>query len=459
MLDGVHKIHLIGIGGSGMRAIARILISKGFDVSGSDIQENKATRTFRDMGATIHIGHNAAYVKGVDAVVRSTAIHEDNVELVAAHELGIPVLHRSDIVKAVLDVTDGIAVAGAHGKTSTTSMTGQILFENDVDPTVIIGGEVDYLQGSSTLGQGRYSVVEADESDGSFLKLKPKTIIITNIENDHMDYYKTMDNLLRAFCQFVETLPTDGVAVVCGDNDNIRYVMSQVDRPFITYGFDDSNDYVARHVRYENGRLVYDLYHGDTLVTTNTLRVPGKHNVLNSMAAYIVSTVVCNLSPQVCTEALSHFNGAKRRFETKGIAKGVWVVDDYAHHPTEIKATLQAAKDMGSHRVVCVFQPHRYTRTSLLWKEFATAFTSADVLFITNIYSAGEEPIAGIDGHTIPNAVTATTGQTVHYIDRMEDVVPTLLQTVKDNDLVITMGAGSISLYGPKLIDALEEGK
>ena len=339
MLEGIHKIHLIGIGGSGMRAIANILIQKGYEVSGSDVKESDVIERFRQMGATVHIGHNADYVQGVDAVVRSTAIREDNPEIVAAKEQGITILHRSDIVKAVLDVTNGIAVAGAHGKTSTTSMIGQILVEGQMEPTVIIGGEVDYLKGSSCLGKGEYSVVEADESDGSFLKLRPKTIVITNIEDDHMDHYKTMENLLNAFCQFVETLPVDGKAVVCGDNDNIRYVMSKVERQFITYGLEDSNDYVAKNIHYEDSSLVYDVVRKGETLGRVSLRVPGNHNVLNSLASFIVTHECCHVPVASIVKALGKFIGAKRRFETKGHVAGVWVVDDYAHHPTEIKKT------------------------------------------------------------------------------------------------------------------------
>ncbi len=456
MLDGIHKIHLIGIAGSGMRAIANILISQGFDVSGSDIQESAVTERFRKMGATIHIGHNAEYVNGVDAVVRSTAIHEDNPELVAAKAQHIPILHRSDIVKAVLDITKGIAVAGAHGKTTTTSMLGQIFVEAGLDPTVIIGGEVDYLGGSSQWGQGEYSIAEADESDGSFLKLNPHEIVITNIENDHMDHYGTMENLLVAFGEFVGKLPDIGVAVVCGDNSNIQQIMTQVDRQFITYGLESSNEYTVQNIRYEKGILVYDAYHTSEHIATVRLKVPGTHNALNSLGA-LVMAIRCGIPVEVAVAGLAKFTGAKRRFETKGHSHDVWVVDDYAHHPTEIAATLGAAKALESHRVVCVFQPHRFTRTNLLLKEFGQAFQKADVLFITDIYSAGEDPIEGIDGQSIPKMVEATTGQTVHYIANVEDVPQVVKAVLQPNDLVITMGAGSISQYGPKLLAALEE--
>lgn len=457
MLEGIKKIHLIGIGGSGMRAIANILIAKGFEVSGSDVKNSPVIEKFRSQGAIIHIGHDASYVNGVDAVVRSTAIRESNPELKAAREQGITVLHRSDIVKAVLDVTKGIAVAGAHGKTSTTSMIGQILVEAKVDPTVIIGGEVDYLGGSSVAGNGELSVAEADESDGSFLKYNPHSIVITNIENDHMDHYGTMENLLAAFVTFVGRLPEDGTAVVCGDNDNIRYVMKQVDRKFYTYGFGDANDFIARNVHYVDGHLVYDIEHQGSIMARLKLCVPGRHNVMNSMAAFIMSHVVYGISVEVCQKALGKFIGAKRRFETKGHVAGVWVVDDYAHHPTEIAATLKAARELEKHRVICVFQPHRYTRTQLLLKEFATAFTAADELYMTDIYSAGEDPIEGIDGRTIPDQIEAQTGMHVHYVPNVDDIPAVLKKVVRPNDLVITMGAGSINQYGPKLLALLEE--
>ncbi|WP_288759513.1 UDP-N-acetylmuramate--L-alanine ligase [uncultured Veillonella sp.] len=454
MLDGIHKIHLIGIAGSGMRAIANILISQGFQVSGSDIKESAVTERFRSMGATIHIGHKAEYVNGTDAVVRSTAIHDDNPELMAAKEKGIPILHRSDIVKAVLDVTTGIAVAGAHGKTTTTSMLGQIFVEAGEDPTVIIGGEVDYLKGSSQWGKGKYSIAEADESDGSFLKLRPKKIVVTNIENDHMDHYGTIENLHRAFAQFLSVLPSDGVAVVCGDNAAIQSIIPQVERRFITYGLSENNEYRALNIHYEKGKLVYDIAFKGTVIGQMVLRVPGTHNALNSLAAFIMAKE-CGLDAKTICDALSHFTGAKRRFETKGHTAGIWVVDDYAHHPTEINATLQAAKALEEHRVICLFQPHRYTRTKLLLSEFGNAFKAADKIYMTDIYSAGEDPIEGIDGMSIPTMIKKTTGQDVCYVADIEELPARVKSELRPGDLVITMGAGSINQYGPKLLALL----
>ena len=412
MLDTYQRIHLIGIAGSGMRAIAHVLIEKGFIVSGSDIQESAITEKFRNAGATIFMGHDAAHVEGVDVVIRSTAIHDDNPEIVGARERNIPILHRSDVVKAVLDETYGIAVAGAHGKTTTTSMIGQIFMEANQDPTIIIGGEVDYLNGSSHVGKGKYSIAEADESDGSFLHLNPKRIVITNIENDHMDHYRTVENLLRAFTEFSMKLPEDGVAVVCGDNPSIRRIMPDIKRTCITYGLGAGNDYRIDNLRIEQGITTFEVIHKDTVLGTLRLAVPGQH---------------------------------------------VWVVDDYAHHPTEIAATIKAAKSLEDHRVVILFQPHRFSRTKLLLREFGTAFTEADVVFITDIYSAGEKPEPGIDGMSIPLMIKELTGKEVRYVADVNTLPEEALKVIEPNDLVITMGAGNINQYGPKILALLEE--
>lgn len=459
MLDGIKKIHLIGIAGSGMRAIANILICKGFSVSGSDISESLVTEQFRQAGATIYIGHSGDYVNGVDAVVRSTAIQEDNPELMAAREQGITILHRSDIVKAVLDETTGIAVAGAHGKTSTTSMLGEIFMEAELDPTIIIGGEVDYLKGSSHLGSGEYSIAEADESDGSFLHLNPKYMVITNIENDHMDHYLTVENLLNAFKQFIKKLPEGHPAVVCGDSPSIRQVMGDMlDQAFVTYGLSAGNDYTIENIHLEKGMTIFNVLHHGELVGELRLKVPGTHNALNALGATIVA-LHAGVEFLVIQRALSQFIGAKRRFETKGHAKDVWVVDDYAHHPTEIMATLKAAKSLEEHRVVCVFQPHRYSRTKLLLREFGESFKEADVTIITDIYSAGERPQPGIDGLSIPNMIKEMTGKEVIYLADVNEVPAYLANMVRAGDLVITMGAGNINQYGPKLLALLEEGR
>lgn len=456
MLENIRKIHLIGIGGAGMRAIANILIQKGYEVSGSDVKESAITKKFSEMGAKIYIGQKPENVEGVEVVVVSTAIPATNPELMGAKELNIPVIHRSDIVKYVLDSTKGIAVAGAHGKTTTTSMIGQIFEEALMDPTIIIGGEVDYLGGNSKLGKGEYSIVEADESDGSFRKLNPQIEVITNIENDHMDFYKTTENLLSAFETFIGKLPKEnGLAVVYGDNKNIRNFVKTNMRKFITYGLSDANDYVAKNIKIDGHKMTYDVYSKGEMLLAITLIVPGEHNILNSLAAVVVA-LNCGIKKDAIIKALAKFTGAKRRFEHKGLYNGIWVVDDYAHHPTEINATLTAAKEMETHRVVCVFQPHRYTRTQLLLNEYATAFKNADVVVMTDIYSAGEAKIDGIDGKSIPNIVKNTTGQDVIYVENADELPKRLADLVQKGDLVITMGAGNINTYGPKLLSELK---
>lgn len=457
MLEGIHRIHVIGIGGAGMRAIAQILVSQGYEVTGSDVHDSAAIERFRQQGVTVYLKQEAKNVANAEVVVRSTAIHDDNPEIVEAKRLGLPILHRSDIVKNVLDMTKGIAVAGAHGKTTTTSMIGQILVEADMDPSVIIGGEVDYLNGSSQWGHGEYSVAEADESDGSFLKLNPYRVLITNIENDHMDHYGTIENLWNAFKEFICKLPKDGVAVVCGDNTALQQIMPDVDRTFITYGSSSANDYWYDDLHYEEGKLYFTVMKGQKKLGQVVLQVPGKHNVLNALGAFAM-TYELGVPVEAIIGALGKFKGAKRRFETKGHVKGVWVVDDYAHHPTEIAATLRAAKSMGTHRVVCLFQPHRYTRTSLLLKQYQHAFDAADVLMMTDIYAAGEEPIQGITGRSIPDAVEAT-GKKVIYVADINDAPAKLKELVQSGDLVLTMGAGTVNQYGPKLVSLLEDEK
>ncbi len=451
------KIHFIGIAGAGMRAIANILIQKGFRVSGSDLRASDITRRFASMGAEIHIGHAKENINGADAVGGSTAIPQENVEVIAAKEKKIPVLHRSDILLSIMNWGKGIAVAGAHGKTTTTSMVGQVFEEAGVDPTIVIGGEVDYLHSSSKLGNGEYIIAEADESDGSFLKFNPYIGIVTNIENDHMDHYGSMENIIAAFRTFLQKIdPLNGLAVLCFDNENVRELANTVDRDFVSYGIATEADYVAKDIHYVNGILQYEVEYQGTVLGEIRLQVPGRHNVLNSLAAVAVARA-CGIGFEDIADALFHFQGAKRRFQTKGVEKEVWVVDDYAHHPTEINATLKAAKELETHRVVCVFQPHRYTRTKLLQNEFGECFAHADVVIMTDIYTAGEAPIEGIDTSLLVQKVKEATGQEVIYIPDKEKLPAYLKDFVKASDLVITMGAGDIYQVGEKLLAALKE--
>lgn len=459
MLENVKRVHFIGIAGAGMRAVANVLVQKGYNVSGSDIRDSEVTKRFRAVDVPIFIGHDSKNIEGADVVVISSAIPADNVELMAAKQQHIPVLHRSDVLLSIMNWGKGIAVAGAHGKTTTTSMIGQVFEEAAMDPTIIIGGEVDYLHSNSKLGKGEYVIAEADESDGSFLKLNPYIAIVTNIENDHMDHYGSMENILKAFQVFLQKLdPLIGKAILCFDNENIRNIAPHIGRNYISYGISTDADYNAKNIHYVKGLLNYEVEHNEKNLGMIRLQIPGRHNVLNSMAVVAVA-MECGIPFAEISSALYHFHGAKRRFQTKGRQNDVWVVDDYAHHPTEINATLKAAKELESHRVICVFQPHRYTRTQLLQTEFSECFRYADTLVLTDVYSAGEKPIEGVSGELIAKSVKKSTGKDSYYIPNKADLPDFLATFVKPFDLVITMGAGDVYLAGEKLLDLLKEKK
>lgn len=455
MLQDINRIHFIGIGGAGMSAIAKVLLAQGFTVTGSDISQSAAVARLSELGAKIFLGHDTGNIDGAQAVVVSTAIAGGNPEISAARSKGLPVFHRSDIVAELMRQRRGIAVAGAHGKTTTTSMIAVMLERAGLDPTIIIGGDIDYLNGNAKLGHGEFLVAEADESDGSFRKLMPRIAVVTNIENDHLDYYGTMENIRRAFVDFLGNLTADeGVAVLCFDNAEVRDVAAGLGRRVVSYAIDADADYQARGIAIRGTTTVYQVFRKGELLGSVEISVPGRHNVANSLAAVAVG-LECGLSFEAIAEGLAAFHGVKRRFQTKGRVDGVWVVDDYAHHPTEIATTLKAARDTKPRRLVCVFQPHRYTRTKFLQAEFGGSFAQADLLVLTDIYSAGEPPIPGISGETIKDEVDRQTGQAVTYIPDKANVARYLAQIVEPGDLVMTMGAGNIYQAGEELVERL----
>lgn len=457
MLNDIHKIHFVGIGGAGMSALAKILVEKGYEVSGSDLQDSELVENLKKLGAKIFCGQSRENVQGVDAIVVSTAIHDDNPEVVAARELGIPKLHRSDINAALLNAVKGIAVAGAHGKTTTTSMLGVALDHAGIEPTIIIGGEVDYLGSNAKLGRGEYLVSEADESDGSFLKLKPHIAVVTNVENDHMDHYGTMDHIRQAFTQFIDNVDKEaGVAVLCFENENIRNIAKHIECKYISYAIEQPADYQAANIETNGAGISFDVLHGKKNLGHIILNIPGRHNVLDAMAA-VVTGIFIGLTVQQMAAGLACFYGAKRRFQTKGRENGIWVVDDYAHHPTEIATTLRAAKQTKPQRLVCVFQPHRYTRTQLLHKDFGKAFQAADILVLTDVYAAGETPIEGISGQTIVDEVISQTGQKPVYIPEREKIADYLKSIAQEGDLIMTMGAGDIYKTSEELVARLKK--
>ena len=457
MIGNVKKLHFIGIGGVGMSAIAEVMLDKGYTISGSDLSESPVVKKLQAKGAQIYKGHKAENVAGKDAIVYSSAIHPDNPEMVAAKAAGLKIYHRSDILAELLNSQDGIAVAGAHGKTTTSSMISVVLDHAKVDPTIIIGGFVDYLGGNAKLGKSRYLVAEADESDGSFLKFYPHIAVVTNIEDDHMDHYGSMENIIKAFVQFIQNLdPEKGLAVLCFDNENIRNIADKTGRHYISYALDYAADYTAKNIRFDGTHTSFDvIYKGEDLGKVK-LNLPGRHNVLNALATVAVCRRL-GLSLEEIAAGLAVFGGTKRRFQTKYRDENVWIVDDYAHHPTEIQTTIQAAKQTNPQRLIVAFQPHRYSRTKLLRREFGSCFKGVDVLVLTDIYAASEDPIPGITGRTIVDEVKAQTGVDVVYIEKLQDIAPWLKAHMQKGDLIITMGAGNICTVGETLAEELQK--
>lgn len=458
MLTGIKKVHFVGIGGAGMSALAKILVEKGYQISGSDVKESAMTGVLRKLGATVYIGQKAENVQGAEAIVVSTAIREENPEVVEAKRLGLRRLHRSDVNAFLINNCKGIAVAGAHGKTTTTSMLGVSLDYEGVSPSIIIGGEVDYLGSNAKLGQSDYLVSEADESDGTFLKYYPYVGIVTNVENDHMDHYGTMENIIKAFTQFLNQVRPEGFAVVCFDNENIRNIVKHTKTRYISYAINHEADYQAVDIVTDVDCTSFRVVHEGVNMGLVRLSVPGRHNVLNAMAT-IVTGLELGLSLEQMAEGLTMFHGAKRRFQTKGKRHGVWVVDDYAHHPTEIETTLRAARQTKPKRLICAFQPHRYSRTQLLQKEYGSCFRQADLLILTDVYSAGEDPIPGVDGELLVKEVAAQTGQQAVYIKDKAEIAKYLYSISQPGDLIMTMGAGDIVKCGEELVDIMKASK
>ncbi|GAB6181890.1 UDP-N-acetylmuramate--L-alanine ligase [Desulfotomaculum defluvii] len=453
------KIHFIGIGGAGMSGIATVLLGMGkYQVSGSDIKHSAVINRLEALGAKCSIGHTAGNIhKDIDTVVFSTAISSTNPEVIETKKLGIPLVRRGEMLAILMREKKGIAVAGAHGKTTTTSMVALVLEENDLDPTIVIGGDLSNIGGNAKLGGGEYLVAEADESDGSFLLLDPSIAVVTNIEDDHLDYYGSKENIVKAFRQFLGQVPIEGMVVVCLDDPILKEIVTDLSCQIVTYGSLGSGaDYQVEVLSTENGINKGRVYLQGESLGILELMVPGYHNLLNAMAAVAVGRSF-NLDFEKIAAALKQFEGAKRRFQVIGVVNDIKVVDDYAHHPTEIKATLQAAKTSHPGRIVTVFQPHRYTRTRQLYKEFGQSFTDADLIILTDIYAASEQPIEGVDTKLIMDAIPPRDGQQVFYLPSLNDAKNYLIANANSGDLVLTMGAGDVWTLGRELIERLGE--
>jgi len=448
------KIHFVGIGGVGMSGIAELLLRLGFRVSGSDISESPVLKRLRHNGAEIHVGHRASNIRDQDVVVVSSAIDASNPEIREAQKRRIPVIPRAEMLAELMRLKKGIAVAGTHGKTTTTSMLGNILQTAGLDPTTIVGGKFLNIGGNARYGRGEYLVCEADESDGSFLRLTPIVNIVTNIDNDHMDFYKTWENLRGAFRMFINLVPFYGFSVVCGDDANVRRVLKESTKIYYTYGFGEKNDYRATEVEATDDGMSFDIGFGSKKL--GRFHVPrfGKHAVLNAMAAAIVAFNLKVPSTEI-RKGLAAFLGVGRRMEFLGEAEGIRVFDDYGHHPTEIRNTIDAFRLIPAKRRIGLFQPHRYSRTKLLAKEFGPAFQGLDMLVVTDVYAASEEPIRGISGRTIADRVTGV--KKVLYVQDKKEIPQAVVPLLEEGDMVITFGAGDIYKTGHSLLELLKK--
>jgi len=447
----VKTLYFVGIGGIGMSGIAEVLLNLGYRVSGSDLKLSEVTDHLQSLGARIVEGHRAENLGQVDVVVTSSAVQDGNPEVAAARERKIPVIRRAEMLAELMRMKHGIAIAGTHGKTTTTSMVGQVLTRGGFDPTLVIGGKVRMLGSNAKLGAGQYLVAEADEFDRSFLKLTPVVAVITTIEAEHLDCYKNIEEIQRAFVEFANKVPFYGAVVACLDERGVQAILPRLERRCITYGLSPQAQLQARDVAFDGMDTSFAVHNGSGRLGTVHLKVPGVHNVKNALAAVAVGLDMEMPFPDIA-QGLADFSGVYRRFEIKGERGGVLVIDDYGHHPTEIEATLKAAKDAFGRRVIAVFQPHLYTRTRDFHREFGSAFHQADVLVVTDIYPARESQIPGVTGELVARAARELGHRQVVYVDDKARIPEELEKLARPDDIVITLGAGDIYKYGEQYL-------
>src|SRR5690242_17409041 len=462
MFAKIQRIHFVGIGGIGMSGIAEVLLNLGYKVSGSDLKSSAVTQRLAGLGAMIFEGHRAENVSDAEVVVTSSAISAENPEVARAHELHIPVIQRAEMLAELMRLKYGIAVAGMHGKTTTTSMVAAVLAAGGLDPTVVVGGRVDAMGSNARLGKSQYLVAEADESDRSFLKLSPILAVVTNIDREHMDCYRDMADVEQAFLDFIDRVPFYGMAVLCHDDERLRNMLPRLARRATTYGVHQDADFRIAGARAKcagNKHLAHFSveYRGKQLGDFH-LRVPGNHNVLNATAAVAVG-VGLDIEPDRIREALENFRGVDRRFQLRGRAAEVSVIDDYGHHPTEIRATLAAARQCGFGKIHVIFQPHRYSRTRDLRDEFATAFENADSLIVLDIYAASEPPLPGITGERVAQAIQLFGDGRggASYVQSFDEAARQVAALAEPGDMVLTLGAGSVSQLGPMVLEQLKK--
>jgi UDP-N-acetylmuramate--alanine ligase len=451
----IKNIHLVGIGGAGMSGIAEVLATSGYTITGSDLRPSETTQRLESLGIKVKYGHSAENVKDADVVVISSAVKDKNPEVTGARERRIPVIRRSEMLGELMRMRYGIGIAGTHGKTTTTSMVGEILSEGGLDPTIVVGGKVVNLGTHARLGNGQFMVTEADEYDRSFLRLTPTIAVVTNLEPEHLDYYRDFTEIKSAFLEFVNKVPFYGRVILCWDEKNLRELISEIERPLTTYGLSPQADLSAHSIRFEENHSTFEVFVKGKKAGQVRLEVPGEHNVKNSLAAAGVALEM-DIPWEKIQRGLERFKGVHRRFEIKGQAKGVLVVDDYAHHPTEIEATLKSAKAGWERRIVAVFQPHLYSRTRDFHQEFGRVLLESDVLVVTDVYPAREDPITGVTGELVWQAAKKLGHKSAFYVPRTEDVAPMLTKMVRPDDMVITLGAGDVHKVGTELLKILE---
>lgn len=452
MLGRTKKIHFVGIGGIGMSGIAELLMNQGFEVTGSDLVCTEITDHLVKKGARIIEGHDPSLVTDADVVVKSSAVQNDNPEVVAAKAQKIPVIRRAEMLSEIMRMSYGIGIAGTHGKTSTTSMVGSVLSEANLDPTIIVGGIVKNYGSNNLLGSGKYIVVEADEFDRSFLTLSPILAGITNIEADHLDCYSDLEGVKKAFIEYANKVPFFGSIIVCIDDHGVQSIIPQIEKEIVTYGLSKEANVRAIDIEMKDFKSSYTALYNDKTLGRINLNVLGIHNILNSLLA-VATGLELDIPFPAIQKGLAKYDGVFRRFEYKGEKDGIIVYDDYAHHPTEIEATLKGVKDSVDNRIVAVFQPHLFSRTRDFYDEFGRSFYQSDVLIITPIYPAREKPIAGISGNLIADAAIQSGHKNVHYVESNDKIVEEISQVTKPGDIVITIGAGDIYKFGEKFLE------
>jgi UDP-N-acetylmuramate--alanine ligase len=449
------RIHFVGIGGIGMSGIAELLLNLNYEVSGSDLRATSTTERLARLGGTVHKGHRAEHVLGVDVVVVSSAVPPDNPEVVRARAENIPVIPRAEMLAELMRMKYGIAVAGSHGKTTTTSLIASVLAEGGMDPTLVIGGRLNSLGSNARLGGGDFLVAEADESDGSFLMLSPTVAVVTNIDPEHLDHYKDMQNLREAFLRFVAKVPFYGLVVLCMDHPEVCALLPQVRKRYATYGLSRQADFRAQEVRQQGWETRFRVFHQEQDLGEIHLRMPGQHNVSNALAAVAVGHEL-DLEFSVVRRGLENFQGIQRRLQIKGKESGVVVVDDYAHHPAEVRATLDAVRKGWDSRILVVFQPHRYTRTQLCFEEFMSAFHDADLVIVTDIYAAGERELVGVHARKLAEGIRRQGHKEVHYLQEFSEIVSHLATACREGEMVLTLGAGDVYRIGEMLLEELK---